>query len=90
MDLPNLVTATLLSCLTPEDNVHLYQRPYKIETPDSLCLWLSEALTFPKASPLLETGLGELVSKRLTSGIFTLLHPLDHIAEPRSVTISLQ
>lgn len=36
--------------------------------PDSLCLGLSEVLTFLKASPLHETGLGELVWKRLTPG----------------------
>ena len=52
MDLPIPVTATLLSFLTPEDNVHLHRRHHKIQTPDSLCLGLSESLTFLKASLL--------------------------------------
>lgn len=59
----------------------------RLEIPDSLCLGLSEVLTFLNASPLHETDLGELASKRLTSNISTLLHPLDNIAEHRSVIV---
>lgn len=70
MDLPISVTATSASFLIPEDNVHLYQGHQRLETPGCLCLGLSEVLTsiFLKASPLHETGLGEFVSKCLTSG----------------------
>lgn len=76
MDLPIPVTATLVSFLSPEDNVHLDRRHHKIQMPDSRCLGLSEALPFLKASLLRETGLGELVSKHLISGFSTLLSPL--------------